>query len=217
MNVTTSHNCERDSRTAERLPLGLVCAKLRMAAKTVKEKDAPAVAPVVFGVGTTVRFKSGLSAVIKFIEDMPSDQSDSSSSDSDLSDDGGSSGGKESKVKEQKKVYILEQQNGPVAGAYQIQEWRPADLHRFASAAARFQVDKVEIDEQVLPSDGSVRQRRCSQSAAARFQVEERYQLPEGVDHRVEDDEQVLSSDGSVRQRRCSPQAYEGVLRAPHN
>ena len=69
-----------------------------MAAKTVKEKVAPvapAVAPVVFGVGTTVLFKSGLSAVIKCIEDMPSDQSDSSSSESDLSDDGGSGDGKE--------------------------------------------------------------------------------------------------------------------------
>ena len=38
-----------------------------------------------------------------------------------------------------------------------------------------------------------------------------------GDNDKVEDDEQVLSSDGSVRQRRCSPQAYEGVLRAPHN
>ena len=38
-----------------------------------------------------------VTAVIKCIEDMPSDQSDSSSSESDLSDDGGSGDGKEQK------------------------------------------------------------------------------------------------------------------------
>ena len=121
---------------------------------------------MVHGVGTAVLFRSGLSAVIESIEDMPSDQSDSSSSESDLSDDGGSGG-----VKEQKKVYILKLQNEPVAGGYQIQEWRPADLHRFASAAARLA------------------------SAAARRQVEERHQLPGSTVGSIEDMPSEMSLD----------------------
>ena len=54
-----------------------------MAEKTVKEKAAlvaPAIAPVVPGVGTAV--KNGLSAVIESIEDIPSKMARSSSSSS---------------------------------------------------------------------------------------------------------------------------------------
>ena len=69
---------------------------------SVKKKAAPVappVAPVVLGVGTAVllAIQEWVTAVIKCIEDMPSDQSDSSSSESDLSDDGGSGDGKEQK------------------------------------------------------------------------------------------------------------------------
>ena len=94
----SSEMCSRSSSSSIGGILESPCAvEILDSVASVKEKAAPvapAVAPVVLGVGTAVLFKSGLSAVIKCIEDMPSDQSDSSSSESDLSDDGGSGDGK---------------------------------------------------------------------------------------------------------------------------